>query len=135
MATQAPLVTRVTRQNRVDHAGPHGTRAAVLARVTPHDIELDEETVTTTFDRAEVLAALMASAPGLQVPPPPPARRPTPIPPPLPVALRKRIAFGDAEWLASLPEEKRAVLEAAAMPARPWPYAERIPNAVCTPIV
>lgn len=113
--------------------------------MSPDDIHLDEETATTTFDRAEVIAAMMARSPGLQVPPrppvfrapppPPPARRLTPIPPPLPTALRKRIAFRDEQWLASLPEEQRAVLEAAAMPARPWPYAERIVGAVCTPIV
>jgi hypothetical protein len=107
--------------------------------VTPHDTELDDEMATTTFDRAEVLAALMARAPGLQVPPrplpPPPARRIAPIPPPLPVVLRKRIAIGDEMWLSSLPPESRAVLEAAAQPARPWPYAERIAGAVCTPIV
>jgi hypothetical protein len=101
--------------------------------VTPHDFELEEEMPTTTFDRAEVLAALMARPTGLQVPPPPP-RRPTPIPPPLPMVLRKRIAISDAMWLESLPTESRAVLEAAAMPARPWPYAERIQGAVCTPI-
>lgn len=103
--------------------------------MTPHDIELDEDCATTTFDRAEILAALVGR-PALKVPPPPPpARRATPIPPPLPVVLRKRIAFGDVDWLASLPAESRAVLEAAAQPARPWPYAERIPGAVCTPIV
>lgn len=104
--------------------------------MTPHDIELDEDCETTTFDRAEVLAALVGRA-TLKVPPPPPpppARR-TPIPPPLPVALRKRLSYGDEEWLASLPEESRTVLEAASRPALPWPYAQRIPGAVCTPIV
>jgi hypothetical protein len=100
--------------------------------MTPHDIEdLEEELATTTFDRAEILRALV-DRPGLAVPPPPPRR--TPIPPPLPVALRKRVTYGDEEWLASLPAEKRAVLEAAMQPARPWPYAERIDGAVCTPI-
>lgn len=102
--------------------------------MTPHDIELDDDCATTTFDRNEVLAALVGR-PALQVPPPPapPARR-TPIPPPLPVVLRKRLTYGDEEWLASLPDEQRAVLEAASRPALPWPYAQRIPGAVCTPI-
>jgi hypothetical protein len=101
--------------------------------VTSRDSELDELCPTSTFDRSEVLAALVGR-PGLTVPPAPAPRRLAPIPPPLPFVLRKRIAFGDDEWLASLPAESRAVLEAAAMPARPWPYAERIAGAVCTPI-
>jgi len=113
----------------------HGTPPALHVPVTPHDIEdLEDDLATTTFDRAEILAALMARSPGLQVPPPPP-RRPTPIPPPLPTVLRKRISYGDEEWLASLPAESRSILEAASRPARPWPHAERIPGAVCTPIL
>ncbi len=92
--------------------------------MTPHDLDIDDDSPTIAF---------RPDLEGLRVPPPPP-RRMAPIPPPLPVALRKRIAFGDEDWLASLPAESRAVLEAAAMPARPWPYAERIPGAVCTPI-
>ena len=98
--------------------------------VTSLDFPIDDESATATFDRNE-LAALVGR-PALTVPPAP--RRLAPIPPPLPTVLRKRIAFGDDDWLASLPAESRAVLEAAAMPARPWPYAERIAGAVCTPI-
>lgn len=98
-----------------------------MRRVIPHDFELDDDQPTQTFDRSH-FAAL-----GLQIPPAP--ERPiAPIPPPLPMVLRKRIAWSDQEWLESLPAESRAVLDAAAMPARPWPYAERIAGAVCTPI-
>jgi hypothetical protein len=96
------------------------------------EIEIDDESPTTALVRP--LIAQLA----------PPARRPTPIPPPLPVALRRRVSFGphelvhlgtdDQAWLATLPDEQRAVLEAAAQPSVPWPHAERISGAVCTPI-
>ncbi len=113
-----------------------GTRPALRVHVTPHDIEIDDDSPTMTFTPDFAALAFGGRTDGLRVPPaPPPPRRITPIPPPLPTVLRKRISYGDEEWLASLPLASRAILTAAAMPAPPWPHAERIAGAVCTPII
>lgn len=89
------------------------------------DLDIDEDP-TTAFDRS-----LLGMLPGLSVPPHP-GRPPAPIA--LPTSVHKRVASSDAEWFASLPAESRDVLLASMVPARPWPEAERISGAVCTPI-
>lgn len=100
--------------------------------MSPLDLD-DDDCPTETF-RPD-LAALVAigrSADGLAVPPAP--RAIPKIPPPLPILLRKRLSYGDEEWLASLTAEQREILTTASQPATPWPYAQRIPGAVCTPV-
>ncbi|MFO0686982.1 MAG: hypothetical protein U0234_33265 [Sandaracinus sp.] len=100
--------------------------------MSPLDLD-DDDCPTETFrpDFA-ALVAIGRSVDGVAVPPAP--RVITKIPPPLPILLRKRLSYGDEEWLASLSAEQREILTTASQPATPWPYAERIPGAVCTPI-
>ncbi len=53
-------------------------------------------------------------------------------PPPLPFPLR-RARDGDKGWLDELPDEARAILEAARWPAESWPRGPRLAGAVAVP--
>jgi hypothetical protein len=54
-------------------------------------------------------------------------------PPALPFALKRRTA-DESAWLASLPQQTRAVLEAARTPAADWPRVPRVPGAIARPL-
>jgi hypothetical protein len=54
-------------------------------------------------------------------------------PPALPFELKRR-TVDERAWLASLPEETRAVLEASCEPAADWPRVGRMPGAIARPL-
>jgi len=54
-------------------------------------------------------------------------------PPALPFALKRR-TVDESAWLASLPEQTRAVLEAAREHAADWPRVSRHPGAIARPL-
>ena len=54
-------------------------------------------------------------------------------PPALPFALKRR-TVDETAWLQSLPEQTRAVLEAARQHAADWPRVSRLPGAIAQPL-